>query len=169
MKAKFNSNKNTNHNPLIPSENMNQPPSLQTENQQPEESNENTNILQIINPKKEEKEPPWVAIPYVGNLSNKIAGILRRKLNWKITFTPGTKILHMLNPIKDEEEHTPPGIYEIPCNNCPATYIGETERPFTVRKDEHEGYVRRKEYKKSAIVKHITRNRSHSINWDNSR
>lgn len=77
--------------------------------------------------------------------------------------------MHMVKSIKDKEEHTQPGIYEIPCNNCNATYIGETERPFEVRKEEHVGYVRRRDYKQSAIVKHITRNRGHSMNWDNSK
>ena len=79
------------------------------------------------------------------------------------------KILHMLKSIKDKEEHTTPSIYEIPCHNCNSTYIGETERLFVVRKEEHEGYSRRREYKKSAIVKHITRNRKHRINFDESK
>lgn len=43
------------------------------------------------------------------------------------------------------------------------------KKTFTVRKEEHEGYVLRKEYKKSAIVKHITRNKGHSINWDDAK
>lgn len=116
-----------------------------------------------------ETEARWAAIPYAGNLSNKIAGVLRRKLKWKVTFTPGVKVLHMLNSIKDEEEHPPTSIYEIPCAICPSTYVGETERPFEVRKEDHEGYLRRREYKQSAIVKHLTKTRNHSINWNNAK
>lgn len=70
----------------------------------------------------------------------------------------------MLKSLKDKEKLTPPSIYEILCNNCSYTYIGETERPFEVRKEEHQGNVRRREYKKSKIVKHVTRNKNHSIN-----
>ena len=124
---------------------------------------------EISSLEKETEDIPWVAIPYVGNLSNKIAGVLRRKLKWKITFTPGIKILHLLKSIKDKEEHPPPCIYEFPCEKCNSTYIGETERPFIVRREEHEGHVRRREYKQSSIVKHLTRNRNHNINWDNSK
>ena len=62
--------------------------------------------------KTEEKER-WVPIPFMGEMSNNIAGLLRRKLLWKITFTPGSKIKRFLESPKDPEEKNSPGIYEM--------------------------------------------------------
>ena len=63
---------------------------IPVELQRPTDTSNNTNMI-TNESQDQEKEEPWIAIPYVGNLSNKIAGILRRKLKWKITFTPGAK------------------------------------------------------------------------------
>lgn len=113
----------------------------------------------------EEKEDFWVALPYIGNISNKVGGYLRRKMKWKITFTPGTKILNMLPSLKDKEENNQAGIYSIPCESCDHTYLGESMR-FEERKEDHKGNVRRREYNKSAVARHVIRNKQHKINWD---
>lgn len=64
---------------------------------------------------------------------------------WKVTFTPGMKILNMLSSLKDKEQTNQAGVYSIPCASCNNTYIGETMR-FKERKEDHEGNVRRREY-----------------------
>ena len=60
------------------------------------------------------------------------------------------------------------GIYSIPCGTCQDIYIGETFR-FEERKEDHEGNVRRREYKKSAVARHVIRNRNHEIDWNNGK
>lgn len=64
------------------------------------------------------------------------------------TFAPRVKkIFHMLKSIKDGEEHTPPAIYEIPCQYCESTYIGKIERRlFEIRKGEHTVEVSGREF-----------------------
>lgn len=52
---------------------------------------------------------------------------------------------------------------------CETTYIGESNRPFEVRKEQHQGNVRMHEYKELKTVKDITRNKDHSRNWDGSK
>jgi len=91
------------------------------------------NLSQLIseqeqaNEEKVEEKERWVPIPFMGLLSNKITGLLRRKMKWKITFTPGTKLKRFLESVKDPEEASPPGIYEIPCEPpCKETYIGQS-------------------------------------------
>lgn len=64
--------------------------------QQP--SIERTSQNSIIT-KQDEKEEFWVPIPYIGNISNKVGGYLRRKLKWKVAFTPGTKIINKLRSL----------------------------------------------------------------------
>ena len=50
--------------------------------------NDNQNCKTIIRNESQEKENFWIPLPYIGNISNKIGGYLRKKLNWKITYTP---------------------------------------------------------------------------------
>lgn len=89
-------------------------------------------------------------------------------MKWKVTFTPGIKITNMLQSLKDKEKTNQAGVYSIPCASCNSTYLGETLR-FEERKEDHQGNVRRREYKKSAIAKHVIRNKNHDINWDNGK
>ena len=74
-------------------------------------------------------------------------------------------------------------VYDIPCKNCNKSYIGETGRPFGVRKKEHQkdsdkvsgrSYTRanRKisssEQHKSAITDHIAQE-NHIIDWEGAK
>lgn len=43
------------------------------------------------------------------------------------------------------------------------------EKRFEERKEDHEGNVRRREYKKSAIARHVIRNKHHKINWSDGK
>lgn len=124
-------------------------------------TNQEQNLASIVPIENEEKkEEFWVPIPYIGNASNKVAGYLRNRLNWKVTFTPGVKVQNFLNSIKDKEEKEPAGVYKIPCNSCDSIYLGESLR-FVERINDHEGNVRRQEYRKSTVARHIIRNRNH--------
>jgi len=74
----------------------------------------------------------------------------------------------MLNSIKDKEGKEPAGVYNIPCLTCDEKYIGESKR-IIKRITDHQGNVRRHEYKKSAIARHTIRKRGHQIDWQNSK
>ena len=56
-------------------------------------------------------------------------------------------------------------IYKIPCNDCSASYIGETKRPFGVRKKEHQGNVKNGQTEKSNVARHCW-SKDHKMNWD---
>lgn len=116
------------------------------------QQNSTNSISNQNNEHEEEKEKDefWVPLPYIGNTSNKVGGYLRRKMKWKVT--PGIKILNMLPSLKDKEKPNQAGVYSIPCASCNYTYIGETIR-FEERKEDHEGNVRRREYKKISNCK----------------
>ena len=58
-------------------------------------------------------------------------------------------------------------VYRIPCNDCNAAYIGETERPLHIRFNEHKTGIKNNIWKVSKIVKHCL-NEKHSPNWSNS-
>ena len=77
-------------------------------------------------------------------------------------------VQNLLNNIKDKEEKEPAGIYKIPCISCDSIYLGEPLR-FAERINDHKGNVRRREYKKSAVARHVIRNKNHKIDWENSK
>ncbi|XP_057298389.1 uncharacterized protein LOC130629264 [Hydractinia symbiolongicarpus] len=56
-------------------------------------------------------------------------------------------------------------VYEIPCKDCDAVYIGETKRKFKQRVQEHMCAVRNGDVKKNEIADHSW-SRSHQFNWD---
>ena len=79
---------------------------------------------------------------------------------------------------------TTEAIYDIPCKNCPKTYIGETGRLFNTRFSEHrtdeenispESFTRSQrktsssEIFKSAISEHVAASSHHVIGWDEAR
>lgn len=86
-----------------------------------------------------------IPFPFIGNVSNKVGEI---------------KIQHLLNGIKDKKIQS--GVFEIPCGTCNHKYYGETERNLETRRDEHG--VR--EYTKSAVARHLIRNKGHEISWN---
>ena len=143
MTVKFTSNQNPRRNEIHIPQNSN---SNNTTDQNIIVNNSNNNqnsfaTVQNENQGVPEKEDFWVTLPYVGNISNKVGGYLRRRLQWKGTFTPGVKVQNLLNGLKDKEEKEPAGIYKIPCGSCDEIYLGETFR-FAERRQDHEGNVR---------------------------
>ena len=94
---------------------------------------------------------------------------------------PHTTIRKMRIHPKDklDLDKTPNCIYEIPCNTCNLTYVGETKRHFGTRRNEHKReaekaseqiYTRAErktsetEFNKSAIITdHVAR--ANNFNW----
>ena len=62
---------------------------------------------------------------------------------------------------------TSPGIYTIPCKDCPKFYIGETGRAFEKRITEHKRDVRYARDSNACFV-HL-RDEGHQLNWKNAK
>lgn len=60
------------------------------------------------------------------------------------------------------------GIYNVPCNNCHLSYIGQTKRNLETRIKEHSRYVSNQETSKSSIAKHSW-DSGHSFNFKNAK
>ena len=58
-------------------------------------------------------------------------------------------------------------VYEIPCRDCDAVYVGETGRSLSTRKKEHVKAVKEMNLQKSALCQHIV-TCDHFIAWDNA-
>ena len=62
-----------------------------------------------------------------------------------------------------------PGVYVIPCADCPKKYIGQTGRTLATRLKEHKSYVRlAKPNSASAVFDHIS-SQNHNIDWKSSK
>ena len=115
----------------------------------------------------EDKKMPTVTLPYVGSLSNRLAGLLRN-FNVKVFFRKYRTIGQLLsknsptyNKLQQKDV-----VYSIPCNDCDASYIGKTERWLSVRLKEHQAAVNKRDIDKSALTGHLYTKPGHSINWD---
>ena len=59
-------------------------------------------------------------------------------------------------------------VYQIPCNDCGFSNIGETKRSFSIRKKEHLADIRHLQFDKSALTKHAF-DYKHSMDWANAK
>jgi hypothetical protein len=74
----------------------------------------------------------------------------------KIAFHPTNKILQQLS--QKPNNINPSGIYQLKCNTCNKTYIGQSGRSITIRHKEHHCYIRNNN-PTSAYAMHILDNR----------
>ena len=79
-----------------------------------------------------------VVIPYVEGVSEKVHRVLK-KYGVATAIRPHTTLRRLLVHPKDKVELEEQGelVYQIPCKNCGAEYIGETGRLLKTRLEEH--------------------------------
>ncbi|XP_072021762.1 uncharacterized protein [Amphiura filiformis] len=91
-------------------------------------------------PPKDSKERSkgLVVVPYVEGLSERVSRVFK-KHGFSTSMKPHRTIRNVLVHPKDKRDplQSAEVIYEIPCQNCPKTYIVETGRLFETRLTEH--------------------------------
>ena len=130
-----------------------------------------------------EKNKGHVTLPYIRGLSERLRRLFKHH-QIGTSYRPHNKIsqfvIHPKDPIPIEEKCGV--IYEVSCNNCNKTYIGETSRKLGTRIAEHRkdyqtstpvGVTTRASHQwsaaqihKSAITDHMVQ-QNHLPNWDN--
>lgn len=105
----------------------------------------------------------WIRIPYLGPLTSSLARVLKQ-FNFQPAFynfnTLSSNICNLKDPIPTLEKS---GVYKLTCSDCPAIYIGETERQLKIRVSEHiEAYTSNLSKRKSAFAEHLL-NCSHTF------
>jgi hypothetical protein len=107
-------------------------------------------------------------LPYMGPLTHRLTGYLRRKLNCTFGYLTGKKMKQFICNYKEKLPPEKIGIYNIPCSQpCPSHYIGETCRPLHLRLQEHERDVKKKNIK-SAVALHALENPTHHIDFNSA-
>lgn len=120
-------------------------------------------------PKNEEisEEPKGKAyLPYVKGTTDKISNILR-KHKIDTIFKTDKKISNVLRNAKKPIPLEAQGVYEIPCLDCNKSYVGQTNRRISVRKQEHVHSVRNHQTT-SSLFQHMKAT-GHSIDFDNTK
>ena len=92
----------------------------------------------------------------------------------KVTSSSGTTLRDLLTKTKTTPPPhlTPNVIYEISCNDCTATYNGQTNRPLIKRIKEHESHSRLHLHnpddfsRNQSAPAHHSRTTGHNIAWD---
>ncbi len=104
-----------------------------------------------------------ISLPYIPKVSERISRYFKQyhiEVVSKKSRTLGS--LLMKNSPPDREKKNV--VYQIPCKDCPKLYIGESERFFSVRLEEHKSAMRKQDMEKSACVEHAL-NEGHTINF----
>ncbi|XP_062714059.1 uncharacterized protein LOC134290861 [Aedes albopictus] len=114
------------------------------------------------------EETRRISLPFYPRITNQIKTALRRQ-NLHVVHKSDKTLRDLLCNLKDK---VPPdeqsGIYEIPCKDCPAVYIGQTRRKVKVRLKEHKNAVQSSKATESSVAAH-TVDSQHEIDWNNAK
>jgi len=103
------------------------------------------NLLEDVDKEKEEEEVYGdVIVPYVKEINSKLLRVCR-KLELKMVNRRTTNLRSLLvktrPPVEFEEKKNV--IYRVPCGNCEKAYVGQTKRPWKVRRGEHKTSIKK--------------------------
>ena len=101
-----------------------------------------------------------IVIPYVKGLSERVR-VIMNKHRTAVAFKPHTTMRNILVHPKDKTEKLEKTgvVYQIQCNNCNSTYVGETERKAKSRISEH----RRPSLSESNAMAHHLKYNKHTM------
>ena len=118
-------------------------------------------------PNTSDQKTTRITIPYIQGQSESIKRILS-PLGIETTFRPQNTLRKILSRPKDTLSITKKSgvVYQISCQDCEASYIGQTGRNLSQRITEHKRAVRKLDICSSAVSEHVCQT-GHSINWDN--
>ncbi len=102
-----------------------------------------------------------VTLPYIKGTSEALRRIFNKR-GVTVHMKPRNTLRQLLVAPKDklDKKEQSGVVYRIPCKDCDASYVGESERALGTRLDEH----RRKSGVNSVVVGHTTQT-NHDIDW----
>lgn len=138
--------------------------------------NINNRIKQQINKKEQDhkiveqslEEYNYFTIPYIKNISEKFGR--KFKNYFKIAYSCKNKLNRYIVTGKDKLEQMEKSgiVYQINCNNCEASYVGQTKRKLKTRIKEHINDIRKNPDSHSVISMHRI-NYDHNFNWEKTK
>jgi len=117
--------------------------------------------------KNNKKKKFFIKVPFIENVTPKMLNITK-KHNINTIFTINNKLSHIIKTGKDKINKIKCSnvVYKINCNNCDASYVGQTKRQLHTRIKEHRSDINKRTGLLSVVSLHQLNN-NHEIKWDN--
>ncbi len=129
---------------------------------------EQTDKMKRGEEEREEEKPKMLYLPYVRGVSERIArkcGRIGVRPVFKSEHTLRRTLTHVKTAIPEEKKQGV--VYEVPCRDCGAVYIGETGRNLQERVKEHKYAVKRQD-DNNGIAVHAWTN-DHAVDWSEAK
>ncbi|KYN16034.1 hypothetical protein ALC57_11718, partial [Trachymyrmex cornetzi] len=110
----------------------------------------------------------WFLVPFVSKISEKFKDITKN-LNMSMAFFSLNKLNSFIKTHKDPLPNISKKnvVYKINCNDCDASYVGQTKRKLKTRITEHRNDIRKSNNNYSVITKHRLEH-GHDFDWENT-
>ncbi|XP_018393372.1 PREDICTED: uncharacterized protein LOC108772348 [Cyphomyrmex costatus] len=130
------------------------------------DSSNNNNGLNDKNEGESSELPSWFIVPYVPRLTDKFKQFNRN--NIKVAYYSANKLRKYIKVHKDPLDYMSKTnvVYKINCNDCDASYVGQTGRKLKTRIAEHRNHIRWNTSSKSVITDHRLE-QGHEFDWNN--
>jgi len=109
----------------------------------------------------------WFSIPYISNVSEKFKNITAGS-QLKLFYHSLNKLSRIIKVHKDPllNSQKKNVVYKISCNDCDASYVGQTGRMLKTRISEHQNHIRRNTSTTFVITNHRVHH-DHEFGWNN--
>jgi len=109
----------------------------------------------------------WFTVPYFQNISEQFKNFLTNP-NIKLAFYSLNKLDWIIRGQKDllTNNSKKNVVYKISCEDCDATYVGQTKRKLKTRITEHHKQINNKASKMTVIAEHGL-SHNHNFDWSN--
>jgi len=110
------------------------------------------------------KSASWLTVPFIPFYTEKFKRFNRNDI--KVSFYSPNKMGKYIKVQKDICPYTFKSnvVYKISCNNCDASYVGQTGRQLKTRITEHRNHIRHNTSVRSVITEHRY---DRDFQWDN--
>ncbi|XP_058811070.1 uncharacterized protein LOC131675968 [Topomyia yanbarensis] len=116
----------------------------------------------------DKKQERRICLPFYPKITNPVQTVLKQH-GYQVAYKSGNTLKDLLCNLKDKvPTDQKSGIYQIPCKDCPAVYIGQTRRKFKVRIREHKLAVDHERGNDSSVAVHTIAH-NHTIDWDSAK
>ena len=134
---------------------------LNRHNNSEDKSNENALV------EEEETTKKFVVVPYINRISDMVVSSIKKSNKVNIGYRCLNKLNRIIKTHKDKNLHSQNSsvVYKINCNDCDASYVGQTKRQLKTRIKEHKNNINGNINRFSVISEHIIKEK-HDFNWD---
>jgi len=116
----------------------------------------------------EDKPTHYFTIPYVSCIAKNFMQFFSNISFTKLAFSCCNKLSRFIKVQKDALPSSLRSnvVYQLNCQNCSASYVGQTKRSLSIRMSEHRSHIIRNSSQQSVITDHRLLHK-HDFDWDN--